>query len=318
MLAICVRICIGLSISSGDDLLHLSKRAVLTNCVGPVAFSADGTRIASPGSREGIVVWDAKTGKKMAVIETSDDIHSLKFSHDNQLLAHGRYNAVEVWDVRSGKLIQSFAVPTPRDGPTPASVTDVGFSKDNKKIICTAIYRAGHAGQIVVGDLRTGTILKKVTFDAELFALFVFHPDANHVAVNHDGKVSWWGMKDATFSETVQLKDEGGTAIGLAVHPNGELFVHGNIIGADRKPRGTKIGGAVQSLVGLQEGGKTIVTYDPSSHELHIWDYKSQKRRQTIALSEDEDAVTMSPDGRQLVTARQRNLTVWDIIKKGK
>src|SRR6266496_1518927 len=211
-------------------------------------------------------------GPKMSELVEAYNVHSLEFSHDNKLIANGTWNAFKVWDVRSGKLMQSFALSKPTGNSW--QVNDVHFTQDNKGIICAA-WDKSERGQVFVGDLKTGKILQKITFDAPWFVTVACYPGEKELAVAYGDKISWWDIKGPTFSKTVQVKDEtSDTALGilqLAVHPNGKLLVSGlyrvYIIGTDRNPRATNIR---HQFVGIREGGKTLVTYDTGLYELHI------------------------------------------------
>src|SRR5260221_7616860 len=71
---------------------------------GSVAFSPDGTTIASCGNQSAIGLYNASTAAETAELKLADDtICSLAFSPDGSMIAAGtRQGSVALWDVKSG------------------------------------------------------------------------------------------------------------------------------------------------------------------------------------------------------------------------
>ncbi|KAF7367052.1 WD40 repeat-like protein [Mycena sanguinolenta] len=104
-----------------------------TGSVHCVAFSPDGTRIASGSWDMTIRVWDAKTGK--AVIEPMEGhtncVNSVAFSPDGTCIASGSDDmTIRVWDAKTGKAVREpiyghtsyvYSVAFSPDGTCPAS-----------------------------------------------------------------------------------------------------------------------------------------------------------------------------------------------------
>ncbi len=98
-----------------------------------LAYSADGRLVAGGAWDGSIRVWQAATGKQLAVLhEHRGPVRRLAFSHDGQDLASaGMSPAVCVWDVRAGSLRTVFK--TAR-----ANGTDVAFSPDDRHLAAIA------------------------------------------------------------------------------------------------------------------------------------------------------------------------------------
>src|SRR5689334_13818425 len=77
-----------------------------TTIVASVAFTADGTTLASGGCDGMVKLWDVKTGKELATLQGGggDHVYAVAFSPDSKTLAVGRQTGpVELWDVASRK-----------------------------------------------------------------------------------------------------------------------------------------------------------------------------------------------------------------------
>jgi WD40 repeat protein len=80
-----------------------------TDWVQSVAFSSDGTRIASGSRDKSVWVWDVSTGTVQSVLEGhTSGVSSVAFSSDGTRIASGSDDqSVRVWDVSTGKVQSS-------------------------------------------------------------------------------------------------------------------------------------------------------------------------------------------------------------------
>ena len=117
-----------------------------------VAFSSDGTRIASCSTYEYCVrVWNASTGVELMDLGHSDYVYSVAFSSDNTMIVSGSMdNSVWVWDASTGVQLKELKGHT-------GWVYSAAFSSDGTMIVSGSSDNSGR-----VWDVSTGVQLKEL------------------------------------------------------------------------------------------------------------------------------------------------------------
>ncbi len=124
---------------------------VMWDRVTCIAFSSDGTRLASGSLDKTIGLWDAATGKELARLKGhASAVLSVAFSPDGSRLASGSAdNTIKLWDVGSGKELAS-------KGQS-GYVLSVAFSPDGSRLaIGSETFMGKGDNTIKLWDTATG------------------------------------------------------------------------------------------------------------------------------------------------------------------
>ena len=124
--------------------------------VTSVAFSSDGTRIASGSSDRSVTIWEVETGTLLLTLQGhTGGVTSVAFnSKGDKIVSGGEDETVKVWDAKSGEELRS-------SQPTSEVVRRVAFNKIGDEVISLDAL-----GAVTVQEANTGVVLRNVALKA--------------------------------------------------------------------------------------------------------------------------------------------------------
>ena len=189
--------------------------------VGSVAFSPDGSTLASGGSGKIVRLWDAVTGAHLHTLEgETDGVLSVVFSPDGSALARVSQTTVDLWDVETKTYTRSLELRTPQ-GDT-YSVSTVAFSPD-----FSTLAGASYDKTIRLWDVETGDPIHILEGHTEYVSAVAFSPDGSVLASGGSGwTVSVWSV--AAGTRLRELEGHMDWVTDVAFGPDGATLVSGS------------------------------------------------------------------------------------------
>jgi WD40 repeat protein len=171
--------------------------------IGPVAASPDGTLLASGGSQQTILRWNAVTlslagETKGAVGGDQDDVSSLAFSQDGRILATGdSEGSPSLWNPRTGHFMMKLATPQlPGIPHFRISLFSIGFVQQVAISMHDRMLAASDpANGVVIWDIATRSVRGVLAGGASQVTAMAFDPTGDLLATgDHVGNVTLWDM----------------------------------------------------------------------------------------------------------------------------
>jgi WD40 repeat protein/serine/threonine protein kinase len=309
------------------DLLTLSGH---TDAVNGVAYSPDGTRLASASSDGTVRVWDAITGREILTPLRGHTgvVTAVVYSPDGRKLVSSSYDkTVRVWDSTTGQLVRTLGA-----GGYKGPVRTVAFSPDGRRLVS-----GDFAAEMRVWDVATG---QEIPFSplkghTTIIDMVAYSPDGRLLAsACQDSIVRVW---DGT---TGKLKHEVGAATSgvkaVAFSPDGRRFASGSWEGTVRV--WDVATGRVLRTLGDHMSSVTSVAFSPDGRRLaasslggviKVWDWDAmspephiggtdrswQSGHEPLTLKGHTGSVSQvdfSPDGMQLASgSADGTIKVW-------
>ncbi|MFG2718994.1 helix-turn-helix domain-containing protein [Streptomyces sp. NPDC048416] len=280
-----------------------------TGPVNSVAFSPDGTTLASASSDATVRLWDTTSHQVTATLSGhTGAVTAVTYSADGTRLATaGADGTVRLWDARTHRIVATL---TGHQG----AVRSVAFSPDGQTLV------SGGADRTVrlwnVPDAAARTVL--AGHDDTVMAV-AFSPDGHSVAsASVDRTVRLW---DVTGSKPpMVLTGHSDQVLGVAFSPDGHTLASG---GADRTvrlwdlPDGTARGVLTGhsddvNAVTFTRGADTVISAGGDG-TVKLWD--AVNRRLVTTLSGHTDyvlAVAAGPGERVATGGFDQSVVLWD------
>ncbi len=296
-----------------------------------IAMSRDGKTIASASFYGNVKLWDAATGKKIAVLYIAQ-VNSLAFSRDGKTLACAcmgsfgvnglRPEGVQLFDVASGKKMAELET---------AGVNMIAYSPDGDVLACAHDSVKGHAVPPVLNVWRVATGKKHTTIavddnNSHMVSAVAFHPDGKSLVSGggtHDaaGKIlprlQLWDI--ATGKNTLNFVGHTGHVLCATFHRDGKILASSGNDGTVRlwnvatgKPIAVLEGHKQPTYsVVFSPDGKTLAS-GSDDKTIRLWDVATGLN--ILKIQTSVRALAFTPDGKTLVAAGEGQLIrTWDV-----
>lgn len=298
-----------ISADTADRVVHLYSLNGHSDRVIDMAFSGDGTYLASSSRDQTIVLWNVANGNAVHTFSMDKvSFNGIAFSPDGSMLA----SADAIWDVENGQLIHALEQGRLVPGP-------VAFSPDGLMLA------AALEGQpIRLWDTASGLVVR--TFDRpvdEVTFSITFSPDGRLLAAGvHGGIVRLWEVANGEIAGAFDHGNEESDIHEVAFSPNGRILASGS---TDTTARLWDVasGQVVHNLVhwdglyglAFSPDGSLLATAN-CDRTVKLWDVTSGRLLQALNHADEVMTVAFSPDGRLLASGGYDHLIyLWGVTR---
>lgn len=271
--------------------------------VDGMAFSPDGTLLASASFDNTVKLWDTGSRREVRTLAGhTGGVKAVAFRPDGQWLASGGIDGnIKFWEVATGSQLRSLG--------SNGSVTSVAFSPDGR------YFAAGNMEKVVkLWDLKSGHEPLTLAGHNGSITSLAFSIDGHWLASGSiDRTVKIWNVE--TGSEQRSLMGHTDRIITLAFSPDGRLLATGSL---DTKVKLWQVGAWSEQRFPLAGPAKVMaVAFTPDSQNLisayanktiKINDVQTGRELNTIAGTASDDvgeaiSTAFSNDGRWLASS---------------
>ncbi len=304
--------------------------------INDIAYSPDGTKLAVAADN-GIWLYDAQTGQELVqCVGHIGKVLNIAFRPDGNTLASvgiGHDGTIRIWDVHTGKNLQTFKY----------QAWDVAFSPDGKTIVC-----GGSSHKVYLLDADTGKLIRTFTghkgYDYHVLNV-AFSPDGKTIAGmgGHSKTVILWDANTGKLLRTFTGQTKGGRNLRpslLTFSPDGKMIASGDAphislwdVHTGKRLQAITVTRAFYKVSSVfSPDGKMIVlgSYRKGS-DIGLWEVKTGKEvrsltgyRENNPLRRDRFGryiygptpftyLEFNPDGKTIATAGFYSVHLWDV-----
>jgi WD40 repeat protein len=294
--------------------------------VSAVAFSPDGTLLATAVPGRAVRIWAAATGHPVRTLTgNTQDVESVAWSPDGSKIASSdSESTIRIWDATTGDTIRTIHT----DVATPLSVA---WSPDGSKIAAGSIYNV-----VGIWDANTGDRIRLMSGHAAPVVSVAWSPDGSRlVSASDDGTVRVWNVADGSTdvawapNEVVAPADLDAGTLWLQQEWSVAWSSRGVIAVGDSDGRirfcDADTGKIIDTITGV---GHSIVSVAWSSDgtslasasgdgTIRIWKAHTGTTIKTIHTGSGLGvwSLTWAPNGRQIASASYAGIQIWNADK---
>jgi WD40 repeat protein len=299
---------------SGDSVLSFRGH---DGDVNQVAFSPDGSKLATSGDDGKLKVWDPSTGRLLSSLSGSGPAFGPSFSADGWLVA-------AVWDARGDIRVLDLSKDRVISHVRVEGATSTALSPDGKRLAVASFTGQGSSG---VFDVQTGEKVFRLSRGEERGVSW--SPDGRFVAAGSNDSIGVWRAATGRLQHT--LLGHGGLVWSVASSPDSARLVTGASDGIVKvweiEERGVRelwtlsAGGTRTGVSGVafSPDGSRVMAGDLSVSSVTIWDLGPSGDAEWVNLpAAGFPAAEFTPDWRRVVTGSSETrfggaVTIWDL-----
>ena len=323
-------------VSTGDEIALITENTAL---IGLVAFSPDGTILATAGGDNKCRIWDVESQKLLSTFKIPDWLWTLTFLDDGKtvvgegliekfshpLLGGGPWRwevpKVWMWDVSSGRRLKTFTTELPKFNPLKDARTSVRVKAfaDSDRVTFAFENKDGTISVKAGRTNREIATLPKLNNEVRAFS---FTPDGKRLAIATSRNVYLWdletGKQVLTFPKRVANFE--GYPARLAFSKDGKILAvagfhdieiwnmdtHSHVVTLKNKDEG------LWEFV-LSADGATVITVNHHG-TVDVWSAQTGKHERTLTTGYTNRFSTLmfSPDGKTIATSTGSKVHLWD------
>ncbi len=307
-------------------LKTLAENPQKTQAIAAAILSPDQRTLISAGEDRDpfnpqlfpIKVWDLTTGEVPNTLNNGHTapIRALSLSADGTLLASGSAdNTIKIWDVPTGKLLQTLKGHT-------APVTSVAISQDGKTVIS-----GSEDNTIKIWDVPTAVLRHTLTEHTDKVYAVALSPDGKTIASgSQDFTVKLWNAETGELIRTLSQPAGHRNAVSaVAISPNGKQVASGSWE-KNVKVWDLQTGKILRTFEGHQDKVTTVTFINDQTvasgsldKSIRIWDTQSEEFQEIRAAhAAPVLSLTARPADQRLVSASQdKTIKIWQWTKRG-